>query len=360
MIGVFCFEATWKGWTAQQRADELLGLKELGVTTIVTETIEPPTDLIQAASEAGLDTFVSVACFSDHAWPHLTEGLELRPVQADGRPRPKLEWYTGLIPTHEGYGRAQLGRIARVAEARPAGIILDFIRWPLHWELELRAGAPEPEESSFDALTIDAFGRYLRDLFPDEVGPLDPSAMTGPLRDRWTDFKCEVITRFACAAASAVRAVDAGIRVGAFIVPGTEDQRRRLLGQDVAALGVCLDLLLPMTYHGILHEPVELVTRVTRDVADRTPTPVIPVLQVTAEPSVAGPWDWGRPVSPGDLGRAIASALRVAPGAVLFPLEGLDAPRKEALAAASAASPAPTPSPPAGSSDAPRRPSGSA
>jgi hypothetical protein len=98
-----------------------------------------------------------------------------------------------------------------------------------------------------------------------------------------------VITRFACDAAAGIRSIDPAISVGAFIVPGTEEQRRRLLGQDVAALAECLDRQFPMTYHGILHEPVDVISRVTTEIAARTAKQVTPVVQVTAEPSVAGP-----------------------------------------------------------------------
>jgi hypothetical protein len=331
MIGVFCFDSTWRAWSPQGRARQLQALRELGVTAIVTETIEPPVELVRDATAADLQTYVSIACFSAHAWPHLVEGMDLRPVQADGRPRPTLEWYTGLIPTHDAYNQAHLGRIARIAEARPTGIILDFIRWPMHWELELRAGAPEPDESSFDERSLDAFATWLEARGDSKAGALDAAALTGPLRDRWTTFKCDVITRFACAAAAVIRSVDPIIEVGAFIVPGTEDQRRRLLGQDVRALGDCLDLLLPMTYHSILHEPVDLVERVTSDIAGRTSAPVVPVVQVTAEESVAHPWDWGEPVSVEEMGHAVEIALLAASGVVLFPFEGLDPPRREML-----------------------------
>src|SRR5262245_38394343 len=169
---------------------ELQSLRALSASVIVTETIEPPSDLIEMANGVGLRTFVSVACFSAHAWPDLVEGLELHPIQADGRPRPMMEWYTGLIPTHDGFNQAQLERIRRIAESRPAGLLLDFIRWPLHWELELRAGAPEPDESSFDKRSIAAFERWLKEHGIDHGGVLDPSSLTGTLRDHWTEFKC--------------------------------------------------------------------------------------------------------------------------------------------------------------------------
>jgi hypothetical protein len=99
----------------------------------------------------------------------------------------------------------------------------------------------------------------------------------------------------------------------------------------VSALGECLDLLLPMTYHAILHEPVDLIERVTRDVAGRTKATVTPVVQVTAESSVAGPWDWGWQVTPAVLGQAVEAALSVSSSVVLFPFEGLDGPRRAVL-----------------------------
>jgi hypothetical protein len=328
MIGVFCFEGTWRGWSAAELAQQLGDLRGLGIDAIVTETIEPPVELVRAAREAGLAAFVSVACFSAHAWPQLVEGLDLLPVQADGRPRPQLEWYTGIIPTNEVWNSAHLQRIVRVAEARPAGLILDFIRWPLHWELELRATTPEPEESSFDRTSIAAFGKWLEERGIRTDRALDPSLMIGPLRDRWTEFKCDVITRFAADAAESVRVVDATISVGAFIVPALHADRRRLVGQDVGSLSRCLDVLYPMTYHAILEEPPELVGRITEDVRERSSAPVVPVVQVTADAAVADPWDWGREFPASELGLIIEEALGIAPGVVLFAFEGLDEQRR--------------------------------
>lgn len=331
MIGAFCFEDTWKGWSPERMASELAGIRTMGLDVIVTETVDPPVDLIDAAREAGLRAFVSVPCFSAHSRPELIEGLDVHPVQADRRPRRQMEWYTGIVPTHGDYNQGLLERIREVASARPDALLLDFIRWPLHWELELRAGAPEPQESSFDAHSISAFSIWLRERGLEHEGDLEPAVLTGPLRDRWTEFKCDVISGIACRAAEVVRSTDAAISVGAFIVPGTDEQRRRLLGQDVASLGACLDLLLPMTYHGILHRPIDLVAEATTDLQERSASTVIPVVQVTAEEAVAGPWDWGPEVTPDDVGQAVEAALKVTSGVVLFPLEGLDAPRREVL-----------------------------
>lgn len=332
-IGVFCFESTWSSWRDEEMATELGRLGALGVTAIVTETIEPPTRLIQAADRAGLETHVSVPCFSAHAWPHLVEGMDLHPIQADGSPRRQMEWYTGLVPTDPRYNEALLRRISAVAEARPAGVVLDFIRWPLHWELELRASTPEPDESSFDRTSIASFGKWLdrRGIRTDR--PLEPSLMLGPLRDCWTEFKCDVISTFASHAAESVRAVDATIAVGAFIVPALHAERRRLVGQDVGPLSGCLDVLYPMAYHAILEEPPELVGRITMDVGERSSVPVIPVVQVTADAAVADPWDWGPAFPASELGLIIEEALGLAPGVVLFAFEGLDEHRRGVVSA---------------------------
>jgi hypothetical protein len=334
MIGVFCFESTWKGWSDAEMSLQLGRLRDLGVNVIATETADPPARLIRAAGEADLRTYVSVPCFSAHAWPHLIEGMDLHPVQADGTRRRQMEWYTGLIPTHEGYNRALAERISAIAEAQPAGLILDFIRWPLHWELELRSSTDEPDESSFDATSIAAFAKWLeeRDAAPVHK-QLDATIMLGPLRELWTEFKCDVITRFVNAAATTVRAIDSDITLGAFIVPATHEERRRLVGQDVVSLSACLDVLFPMTYHAILQQPPALVARAVRDISERSSAPVIPVVQVSAERDVADPWDWGASFAPGELGRIVVDALGIAPGVVLFSLEGLDDERRGAIAA---------------------------
>jgi hypothetical protein len=333
MIGVFCFESTWAAWSDEQMAAELGRLRALGVTAIATETIEPPARLIRAADACDLETHVSVPCFSAHAWPHLVEGMDLHPIQADGSRRRQMEWYTGLIPTHEGYNRALAQRIDAIAEARPAGIILDFIRWPLHWELELRASTPPPEESSFDARTIAAFAGWLEERRFSGGREPDATMMLGSLRDAWTEFKCDVITSFACDAARSVRAIDRGITVGAFVVPAGHEDRRLLVGQDVGSLSGCLDVLYPMAYHAILQETPELVSRIVRDVSEWSSAPVIPVVQVTADREVADPWDWGSEFPASVFGLVVKEAIGVAPGVVLFPFEGLDEQRRDVVAA---------------------------
>jgi hypothetical protein len=331
MVGVFCFESTWTSWSDEQLATELRGLRAMGATAIVTETIEPPIRLMQAAEGAGLEAHLSVPCFSAHAYPMLIEGMDVHPIQADGSRRRQMEWYTGVIPTHEGYNRSLSERIRGIANARPAGVILDFIRWPLHWELELRASTPEPDESSFDARSMAAFATWLEDRGTPAGGDLDPATLLGPLREHWHQFKCDVITGFACDAAASVRAIDANITVGAFIVPAGHGDRRRLVGQDVGSLSRCLDVLYPMTYHAILQEKPTLVGRVVRDIARRSSAAVIPVVQVTADREVAGPWDWGAPFPADELGLIIDEALGQAPGIVLFTLEGLDAQRRDTV-----------------------------
>jgi hypothetical protein len=334
VIGVFCFESTWTNWSDEEMAVELVRLRNLGVTAVATEAVDPPTRLIEAADGADLEAYVAVPCFSAHAWPRLAEGMDLHPVQADGRLRRQMEWYTGLIPTPEGYNRALLGRISAVARAGPAGVILDFIRWPLHWELELRRTTEQPDESSFDARTMAAFARWLRDRDIRPEHGLDPMTMLGPLRERWTEFKCDVITRVACDAAAAVRAIDPRITVGAFIVPTGHEERRRLVGQDVGSMSECLDVLYPMAYHAILQEGGDLVGRVVEDVRARSKAKVIPVVQATADRAVAGPWDWGAEFPASELGAIIDDALSLAPGVVLFPFEGLDQPRRAIVAEA--------------------------
>ena len=51
-----------------------------------------------------------------------------------------------------------LAKIGVVARAYPIdALFLDFVRWPLHWEIELRPDRPRPLDSSFDATTLAKF-----------------------------------------------------------------------------------------------------------------------------------------------------------------------------------------------------------
>ncbi|MEV0425786.1 hypothetical protein [Micromonospora sp. NPDC050495] len=302
-----------------------------GITTLVTKAAAVTGPLVRLCHDHGLRVLGSVPCLSDHADP--LDRPDLRPVDQHGG-WARMEWYTGLIPTDAGYADDLTRRCARLA-AEPGldGLLLDFLRWPLHWELELRPGAV-PRESSFDPTTLAAFTRATGERLP-AARRAAVALLLGPLRTEWYAFRTRVITELAARLAAAIRAVRPDATVGMFLVPGDAGQRA-LVGQDVAALGEHVDGFLVMTYHGIVARPPSWIAATVADLAARTSRPVVPMVQTTADRRVARGADWGGPLDAG----GFAAALARAPGPLcLFPAEGMDDPRWRLLATTLAADP---------------------
>jgi hypothetical protein len=76
-----------------------------------------------------------------------------------------MEWYVGMSPTDRTRQEEALAEIKSIALNYPVdGVFLDFARWPLHWEIELRPGRGRPLDSTFDPATLakfeEATGRF--------------------------------------------------------------------------------------------------------------------------------------------------------------------------------------------------------
>lgn len=302
-------------------------LSQAGVTHLLTEGTACPHGLEDQLCAAGLRVGGGLACFSDHAETIQPALDHLRPIGPTGSPRPRMEWYHGIIPTDRDYEDA-LVRACRdlVTKSTMDVFILDFIRWPLHWELELRDDT-KVADSSFDPITLHRF----RDEMNIDIPIKDPVTAAARIQSgfvpEWTTFKCQVITLLVERITGELRQISPHVRIGAFVVPGSEAERRRHAGQDIAAMAKHLDLLLPMTYHAILHRRPRWVFDMVSDIKDRVKVPVAPVLQATADPSVAGPNDWGLPFPPAEFGEAIDAGLDAGGyGFVAFPAHALNSP----------------------------------
>ena len=119
----------------------------------------------RATHRAGLRFYAGVACFSDHA---TNFRVIKKSVQSCGRfwkranVRPEMEWYVGMTPTGIRRQEDVLARISSIARSYPIdGLFLDFMRWPLHWEIRTEARrAAKPRDSSFDTATLGKFEAF--------------------------------------------------------------------------------------------------------------------------------------------------------------------------------------------------------
>ena len=118
----------------------------------MTESDSYDLSMLDATHKAGLRFFAGVACFSDHAsnFRTLNQRPELWPVLENGERRPQMEWYVGISPTDCTRRKEALAEIKSIARTYPVdGIFLDFARWPLHWEIELRPGREQAARFEF-------------------------------------------------------------------------------------------------------------------------------------------------------------------------------------------------------------------
>ena len=156
----------------------LAALRDYGVNALLTESDSYDEAAISAAHEVGFRFYAGIACFSDHAtnFRKVVERPDLWPVLETGERRPQMEWYVGITPTDRGHQREILSTIRSVAATYPIdGLFLDFVRWPLHWEIELRPNHPRPPDSSFDTGTLAIFEHSTGVRLPPDTVPTEGS-----------------------------------------------------------------------------------------------------------------------------------------------------------------------------------------
>jgi hypothetical protein len=178
IVGAFVFPEFWEN--SSDVPSNLAALRDVGVNAIMTESDRYDFSTLEATHNSGLRFYAGVACFSDHAanFRFIEERPELWPILESGERRPQMEWYVGMTPTDSRRQQQVLATIGSIARTYPVdGLFLDFVRWPLHWEIELRPGQRKPLDSSFDPATLVKF-EAAYGAFPDPW-PKDADEYTG-------------------------------------------------------------------------------------------------------------------------------------------------------------------------------------
>src|SRR5947208_14330556 len=130
-----------------------------------------------------------------------------------------MKWYIRITPTYEEYAHRRLDLALRLAEVHSFdGLMLDFVRWPLHWELECRPGA-DPQHWSFDAHTIRQFEQFAQVSVPLQAVAGRASWILTNALEEGTGVKCAVITGFVRETVRRVCGVRSGLLAGRVVVP---------------------------------------------------------------------------------------------------------------------------------------------
>ena len=323
-IGAFLFPEAWRDLANFRKL--LATLHGYGVNAILTESETYSEAVIAAAHDHGLRFYAGLACFSDHAadFRTLNRRPELWPILETGERRPRNEWYIGLIPSDRAQQQAVLSTLATVAREYPIdGLFLDFVRWPLHWEIELRPGQPRPRDSSFDMQTVRLFESAAGIHLPSDLGSAREVAdqIRGRHLRQWADFKCHVISDFVAEARDILKATRPQAELGVFAVPEVDGSSEALTGQRMTDLAPLADWLSPMLYHNILLRPPSWIGRAVSKAVQAAGRKTLPVLQADSNRDPASTADWGPPMSIGDWRLTlaeVASRTDVA-GVIVFP-----------------------------------------
>ncbi|WP_127473247.1 hypothetical protein [Microbacterium sulfonylureivorans] len=279
-------------WSRGQLAQWASRAAASGITAAITklEVIAP--ELRAVLADHGITTVGAFACYSDHARQAPLPGT-VRPVGADGRLLSGIEWYRGIVPGNDEYDDALVDRLRAEAERAEVGtILLDFARWPGHWELESRADG-HPRAASFDPQTMARFA--------DRIGrsALTPHDILTEHRSEWADFRVDIISAITARLAREIRA--AGAEPGVFLVPVRHRQRRADYGQDAVELAGSVSVFAIMAYQQMLALSSADVLAMADEVTSTTDARVIAMTQITADPAYAGRWDWGPPIDADEL-----------------------------------------------------------
>ncbi|MCR2824971.1 hypothetical protein [Microbacterium sp. zg.Y909] len=325
IIGVFLIERTLRSRENTEAILDLLAGQQ--VSDVFVELRNPPEWLADECRARGMRLIIAMTCFFDEDLPAAQRPSVVVPINAEGIARPKLEWYTGAVPTDDAIAEGLASRAVKLLETSGAdGLALDFIRWPMHWEVELRAGTSGRDTASFDATTIAAFNERAGLSLPTGDARAAAAIILASHADEWEAFRAQVIDGIVAEIASAVRKHSPSIWLAAFLVPLGERERIAAVGQSAAALSNHLDALLPMAYHAMTGRGTDDAWTQFIEVRAHAPsTCVVPVVQTTASPEFSGQWDWGTEFDFGDLVPTLMRLRSVGDGFILFPGESVSA-----------------------------------
>lgn len=316
IIGAFIFPEVWQKWDDEEAREFYQFLAECGVNALFTEAETYRNDLIELAHQHGLLWFGSISCFSDHAHQNrvLQDRPELWPIDENGQRRPQMEWYIGITPTYEDYNASRLALIQGVVSQYALdGFWFDFIRWPLHWEQEMRPGAAKPLHTSFDAHTLKRFQEEMGVHLPKEgQTPTERARYILSYHfSEWVEFKCQVIVHFVSQAVRQIRALHGkDFPLGLFALPLPSAELEAYAGQRLRDLAQWVDFISPMAYHAILHRPPSWVGEVLNEAGASAPQQLLPVLQVDSAEGAEMGADWGTPFPSQEWGEVVEIALR--------------------------------------------------
>jgi len=222
--------------------------------------------LSAALKDAGIRRAESVAVFQGER--HWKSHPESRPLRSDGEKISKEEWYAGVCPNQRWLRDAVLSKVRKLArDERVDAVWLDFIRYPVHWEVP----RPKVESTCFCPVCTGAFEDHIGVFAPGHTRSVSAKAdwIVHSHGKAWRLWRQDRITGFVREVRKVLDEVRPGIILGLFVLPPGVDEGGKAIvrtsGQDLDALAKEADVLSPMLYHSMMARPTEWISESIRE-----------------------------------------------------------------------------------------------
>jgi hypothetical protein len=283
VVGVKIYEATGD-------LDRLFaGFDDLGINALfVSEKLASEARFRMLARERGMPVFVIFPVFYDPDALKKDPGLSA--VTRTGAPATD-DWVSFVCPTRTEFRRRKVEALKRMlGTLQPEGVSFDFIRFFVYWEMihpdRISASIPN---TCFCPSCLASFSAETGIALPSSVKTAQQAAawIEGTHLERWTEWKCGVISSMARDLAGAAKAARPGVLINLHAVPWRQTDYdsaiRRVAGQDFAALSRFTDYLSPMCYTLMLRRQPAWVASVVADMNAISSCPILPSIQVRTE-----------------------------------------------------------------------------
>lgn len=248
----------------------------------------------QALRQAGIKTFGLVVLFQGEE--HWESHPESRPIMADGEPLFKDRWYAGVCPNQPWLRRQKLDEIEEMLESGYYDVInLDFIRYPVHWEV------PEPKipDTCYCSVCLRTFETDCGISIPVAITDVPNASVwiKANHEELWHRWRAEQITSFCADVARLRDRIRPKTLISLAAVPWQPDDYDnavyRVVGQDFQDLARHVDVFNPMSYHVLNGRPVGWIGDVNAYFVRETGRPVWPFL-IFHEDNPLNRRDWER------------------------------------------------------------------
>lgn len=196
----------------------------------------------------------------------------LIPVDQNGN-NSYVNWQKMVCPTDSAYRKYKIALIREVAQSlQPDIISLDFIRYPVTWEIIPPTTTPnEIRNFCFCQRCLEKFEQTTGYKIPDQLNEVKSKAdwILTNHSPEWTDFKETMITSFVKNVKNELSKINPAMKIAVHTVPWNKQTFDNgiewIAGQDLISLSKYADIFTPMIYHKLVGRDVNFILSLVKE-----------------------------------------------------------------------------------------------